>query len=122
VNPNKIDKNYLVVKFRNVYERIPFDDIIYCESDGNYASIFYLKEGKVCRRNQNISLSGLNEKLPATVFFRFSGKHLINREWFTGVAVDGNNHVCQINHPALNEAVELPIPEKKWSEFKEEML
>lgn len=120
--PVEIDRDYLVVKFKSVYEKIRFEDIVYCESDGNYANIYYLKDGKLCRRNQNISLSGLNEKLPSARFFRFSGKHLINRAWFVGVAVDGNNHVCQINHPALSDSVGLPIPEKKWSEFKEEML
>ncbi|MEO0683803.1 MAG: LytTR family DNA-binding domain-containing protein [Cyanobacteria bacterium J06649_11] len=115
-----VKKNYLITKFKSTYEKVPFADILYLESDGNYTNIYFHRNGEIRKRNVPSGLGSMVEKLPNHLFFRISARHMIYRERFSSVKVEGTNHLCLLSHPKIAEEKEIPIPEKKWRDFRAE--
>lgn len=112
------NKEYLIVKQSKGFLRIRFNEIIYCESDGNYSNVFIWKNNKITRKNVQSSLRNMETQLPDHLFFRMSSKHLINVDYFDEVIVDGKNRSCLLRFDSRLDPKILPIPENKWPNFK----
>ena len=122
INKNQgvdLSKDSIVLKQNGGYIRIRYEEIIYCESDGNYSNIYMLSDNLLKRKNTQCSLLQLEKELPDSFFFRMSSKHLINAEFFDEVKIKGKIRECGLAHKTLIEKVFLPIPENKWKMFKD---
>ena len=117
----KVDRDSLVIKSTNGFKRLRFTDVVYCESDGNYTNIFTINNDRLKRSNIQLSLKLLASQMPDNQFFRMSSKHLINTSFFEEVLTKGKRRDCILRHPQLAEDISLPIPENKWSRFKEHL-
>ena len=80
------------------YEFIPFDEIIHCESDNNYAKIHRIKDGP---RLVSKTLKEIEGQLPSEVFIRVHNSHLVNKTFIKkyikgaggSLVMEGGTHV-----------------------------
>ncbi len=91
------EKKYLFIKVKSNYsEKIPFQNIIYFESDGNY-SFIYTKEKKYVLKKSLIKL--LEQDLDSR-FFKIHQKYVVNKDYITGL---------KNTETILLDDIELPI-------------
>lgn len=104
--PNKIRFNT-----RTGYLLIDPEEIIYCESDGNYSDI-HLTSGK--KEIVTCNLLGLEVKLSGEKIFRISRFNIINLRYLT--RVDRKKKICELS--ANNALYKLPLPKKQMKELE----
>lgn len=104
--PNKIRFNT-----RTGYLLIAPEEIVYCESDGNY-SVIHLTSGK--KEIITCNLQGMEEKLPEENFFRISWFNIINLKYLA--RVDRKKKICELS---ANDALyQVHIPKKQIKELE----
>lgn len=111
----------LLVKSRTREFYIEFDEIVHCESDGNYVNIFQLENGQLVKRTWPGSLRRLlQEKLTSPEFVRISSKHAINRNYLKGSAE--RRVYCVLSREEMSEEVKLRVPEKRRTKVWQKLL
>lgn len=91
---------------------IYFNDIVYCESDGNYVNVFSLQDKKLMKQIWPGSLKTLlMEELSAERFVRISSKRAINTDYLKGSA--DNRATCELQAEDLPDTIRLRVPENR---------
>ncbi len=108
-------ENVLTIRFQSGLTRLFYDEIFYCEADGNTATIHTADEKKEI---VNFNLKQLKDRLPTHLFYRMSGQHIINRQYMRRVYKSHNHYVCVLR-VGTNEA-KLRLPVKQWKNFRSE--
>ncbi|WP_394698686.1 LytR/AlgR family response regulator transcription factor [uncultured Draconibacterium sp.] len=89
-----INKNKSKIRFNitNGYILIHPEEIVYCQSDGNYSEIYLNDNSKkvVC-----YNLKNLLKKLPQPTFNRISRYNIINKDYLT--EVNRKKQICKLN-------------------------
>jgi len=83
VNSRKEDK--IVLKTLNSYYLIPVEDIIFCNSDGNYTT-FYLETERITISKSMKKVEGL---LPVNLFLKCHQSYLVNKNYVYKYISDG---------------------------------
>jgi len=96
---------------RTGYLLIDPEEIVYCESDGNYSDI-HLTSGK--KEIITCNLRGMEEKLPAEYFFRISRFNIVNLKYLA--RVDRKSKICELSAKDTN--YQLHIPKKRIKELE----
>lgn len=111
----EVEENSITFNSRSEILRLLYDEILYCETSGNDSIIYLTDETKeVVHEN----LTSLEAKLPSKNFFRMSGQHVINTQYYRkSYTSDNNRHIC-ILQVGVNK-ISLPIPPRRWQAFKE---
>jgi DNA-binding LytR/AlgR family response regulator len=100
----------LLIKTRTSEFHLPFGEIVYCESNGNYVNLYQLTEGRVVKRIWPGSLTSLlKNTLTTEKFLRISSKHAVNRGFFHRSA--DRRATCVLNRHDLPKEIELRVPE-----------
>jgi two-component system LytT family response regulator len=100
---------------------INYDEIVHCESDGNYVNIFQLQDSKLIKRIWSGSLKRLlQEKLDTPDFVQISSKHAINRNFLKGSA--DRRVLCVLFRQGMQVEVKLRVPEKRRTQVWQELL
>jgi len=75
--PKEISGNdHIFIKVNSKLEKINFDDILFAEAMENYIAIYTRQQKHIT----NITLKGLQEKLPANVFIQTHKSYIINMQ------------------------------------------
>lgn len=100
---------------------LPFEEVVYCESDGNYVNVYQLADKQLMKRVLPGSLSSfLKEELTTPDVVRISSKHAINRKYLKGSAE--RRAICVLDRKDLPEEVRLRVPENRRKRVWEELL
>jgi len=117
---NPVQKRLLVRSGPREYH-LNLNDIVHCESDGNYVNIYQIQDGQLIKRIWLGSLKRLlREKLSAPEFVRISSKHAINRRFLKGSAE--RRTLCVLAGKGMSEEVKLRVPEKRRKQVWQELL
>lgn len=101
-------------KFQGGTMRLEYDEIFYIETAGNDAMIYLTNDQ---REVVSHNLTSIESQLPTSDFYRISARYLINLKYFRKQYSSINNkRLCVIQYNGA--IVKLPIPIKRWPEFK----
>lgn len=73
--PASVPEDFVFVKKESGYLKLSLTDIAYIEANGDYVNIFTLKNTKTILR---ITMSELEDKLPASMFLRVHKSYIVN--------------------------------------------
>jgi two-component system LytT family response regulator len=79
------DEESFFIKDKNTFLRIPYADVLYAESLGDFVNIF-LQSGE--KKIALVSMKNLEQQLPQQLFLRISRSHLVNIQKVTAVDSD----------------------------------
>lgn len=99
------------INSRSGFKLISIPDIIYCEADGNYTTIFI---AQTKQEVATINLGRMEKMLPQSHFFRANRSLLINLEYLC--CVDRGKQICILENGENTFA--LHIPSKKIKELE----
>lgn len=91
----ELHESFCFVKSKNNYKRIPYQDIQFLETEGNYTSI-YTESGKFILKK---SLKNVAEGLPAQIFTRVHRNFMINNNHV--INLDLKNNQIEMHHEKL---------------------
>lgn len=77
---NERRRTSLQVFIGSGYKFIKFQKILYCQSNGNYTTIYFREQEKLMSHMVSKSLKVIQEMLPKTLFYRCHQSFLINLE------------------------------------------
>ncbi|MDN5200772.1 LytTR family transcriptional regulator DNA-binding domain-containing protein [Fulvivirgaceae bacterium BMA10] len=96
---------------RTGYLLINTEDILYCEAEGNYTTIF-LSNGN--NEISTLNLGKIQKLLSVPHFSRISRSIIMNTQYL--YKVDRKKRICVLQHGS--KTYELPIPEKQLRTLK----
>jgi two-component system, LytTR family, response regulator len=76
------DDDSFFVKDKNMFIRIPYSDVLYVESLGDFVTIFQQNGSKQIAL---VSMKNLEQQLPASQFTRISRTHMVNKQKITAI-------------------------------------
>lgn len=113
-------KNSIIFNSQSGSVRLLLDEIFYCETNGASAKIYLTNEKKV---HISKNLRQLTKMLPRKYFFRMSGQHVINKQYFRRTHIAGNEdnrkYFCVLQVGLYEKT--LPIPPRRWKDFNDEI-
>jgi two-component system, LytTR family, response regulator len=81
----KKDEESFFIKEKNTFLRIPFEEVLYAESLGDFVTIF-LQTGE--KKIALVSMKNFEQQLPHSIFLRISRTHLVNKQKVTAIEND----------------------------------
>lgn len=109
-NEQKVKKKLPITNKNSILLLEP-EDIVYCESDGNYTKIFYQKDNEISRVISSKTLKFYQETLNPVLFIKIHRSYLVNRNCVTELHYDDGRAFLMVN-----ETIELPISRSQKEE------
>ena len=101
--PNK----HFLIPSNNGYKYVSSDEIVYCQADGNYTTI-YLIDGSTCLVSK--TLKRISELLHTGAYIRCHQSYLLNKKYVRQIV----GSTCEIKSD--NHHLNLPISRRKLSD------
>lgn len=99
---NTPGRNRIVLRSQQFLQIVPFENILYCQSDAGYTTFFFT-DGKKMLVSR--SIKDYEELLPETFFIRCHQSYLVNHHYIDRYHKDG--------HLILRNGIEIPVSTRK---------